>query len=297
MSSPTVRFIKTNLDGILVMGSLLSIRGEGITSEVDEAVLAAFQRYSPDTQGLSSVQNYLSGLSGDQIVGVVSNVKGILHEMEFVKMENSDGDTISAVIFPTTNHKGFDAVISDAGTGEIWPIQLKTTDDQEYVQEWVDKYPDGEILVSEEIASELGLESSGFSNQELTVRVEDFVDGLIAQGAGSPLWSLFPTLVLISVSFVLIELHRRYRAGKITKAQLTAMAVAATGLKATKIGALMMLLHIPVVNVVVGAVLVSGMLYSLLMLGSSVDPRAVLNTSRELFYRRPLARLMAARPA
>ena len=30
----------------------------------------------------------------DSIGGIVSNVKGILHEMEWVAMENSDGDSV-----------------------------------------------------------------------------------------------------------------------------------------------------------------------------------------------------------
>ena len=88
--------------------------------------------------------------------------------MEFVKIENSDGDTITAAMFPETNHKGFDVVMNDSSTGETWEVQLKTTDNQDYVEDWLSKYPDGEILLSEEIASEMGLESSGYSNEELT---------------------------------------------------------------------------------------------------------------------------------
>ena len=47
-------------------------------------------------------------MSDEQLVGVVSNVKGILHEMEYVRLENTDGDSISAAMFPDTNHKGFE---------------------------------------------------------------------------------------------------------------------------------------------------------------------------------------------
>ena len=262
-SEKTANFIKTNFDEILILASLQSIRSGFSDTEVDQAVLAAFQRYSPQTQDIEGVQAYLEDLSEEQIAGVVSNVKGILHEMEFVRIENSDGDSVTAAMFPKANHEGFDVVMNDSSTGETWEIQLKTTDNKEYVQEWLDKYPDGEILVSEELASEMNLDSSGFSNEEITVRVEDFVDQAISMGVNSNIWVLFSTLTLLSVSLVLIELFNRYKRGEISEKEFRQMAIKATGIKAGKIALLMTLLSIPVINVVVGAGLVAQLLYAL----------------------------------
>ena len=288
----TVQFIKTNFDEILIIGAFESIRGGFGTTETDQAVLAAFQRYSSQTQDLDSVQNYLNDLSEDQITGVVSSVKGILHEMEFVKIENSDGDSITAAMFPETNHQGFDVVMNDSSTGDTWEIQLKTTENQEYVQEWLAKYPDGEILLSEEIASAMSLDSSGFSNQELTGRVEDFVDQLISKGVGSSIWDLFPTLSLLSVSFVLLELYKRYQSGEISETEFTEMSVKATGIKVTKFALLMGIMCIPVVNVAVGAALVARVLYSLT---SSANLLSIVDIPKELSkadYQKPLRKIM-----
>jgi hypothetical protein len=49
--------------------------------DTDAAVLASFQRYSDPTRNLEDTKEYLQDLSDEQINGVVSGVKGILHEM------------------------------------------------------------------------------------------------------------------------------------------------------------------------------------------------------------------------
>ena len=261
--SSTVKFLKTNFDELAIIASLQAIRDGLESTEQDQTVLAAFRRYSGETQDIDSVRDYLNALSENQIEGVVSNVKGILHEMEFLSFENSDGDSVTAAMFPETNHKGFDVVLTDYETGESWETQLKTTDNTDYVKEWMDKYPDGEILVSEEIASELNLPSSGFSNQELTVRVETFVDRLVSEGASTSIWGLFPLLSLLSISLVVMELHKRLRSGEITMQQFKSMSLRTTGIKAGKFAILLAALSVPVVNVVVGAGLVARIIYSL----------------------------------
>ena len=289
--NPAIKFVRTNFDELLIIGSFHSIQSGLATTEVDEAVLAAFQRYSSETQDLDSVQEYLENLSETQITGVVSSVKGILHEMEFVKIENSDGDTITAAMFPETNHKGFDVVMNDSSTGETWEVQLKTTDNQDYVEDWLSKYPDGEILLSEEIASEMGLESSGYSNEELTGRVTDFVDELVSRGTNSSIWELFPTLSLLSVSFVLMELHKRYQSGEISEEEFKKMSARATGIKVTKFAFLMVVMSIPVVNVAVGAALIAKVLYSLT---SSADLPPIMDIPNDLSagdYEKPLKHL------
>ena len=263
LSESTVNFVKTNFDEIAIMVSLQSIKDSLGATETDQAVLAAFKRYSKETQDMDSVRDYLNGMSDDQIGGVISNVKGILHEMEFVRFENSNGDSVTAAMFPETNHQGFDVVLTDEKTGQSWETQLKTTDSANYVQEWMSKHPDGEILISEEIASELNLSSSGFSNEELTVRVETFVDGLVSTDADASVWGLFPTLTLLSVSFVVIELYRRFRSGEITQEQFRSISLRTTGIKAGKFGILLAALSIPGLNIVVGAGLVAKVVYSL----------------------------------
>ena len=288
-SGPTINFVRTNLDELAILASFESIRtGFGVT-EYDQAVLEAFKRYSDKTQDMESVRDYLEGMTEEQILGVISNVKGILHEIEFVRMENSDGDSVTATLFPETNHKGFDIELTDESTGQVWQTQLKTTDNEDYVQEWIEKHPDGEILVSKEIADEMGLPSSGFSNEEITVKVETFTEKLLDASEFSPVWYLLPTsLALISISLVVRELYKRYRDGEITIHQFKSMCLKITGIKTGKFAVLMVALKIPVVNVFVGTVLIAKIIYSLSLcvdkipkkLGKTGDLTAFLTLKR-----------------
>lgn len=262
MISPTIRYLKTNFDELAIMMSLVAVR-DSIETEQDMAVLAAFQRYSGKTQKIDDVRSYLNGLSEDQIAGVVHNVKGILHEMEFVRIENSDGDNVTAAMFSDTNHPGHDIILIDRETGLSQEVQLKATDSKGDVEEWMDKHPDGEIQVSEEMASELDLPTSGLSNQGITVKVEAFVDKLISEEANAPIWDFFPALTLVSVSLVVGELYKRYRSGDISMEQFKSMSARATGIKLAKFAALLVGLSIPGVNVVVGAGIVAKTVYAL----------------------------------
>ena len=42
-------------------------------------------------------------------------------------IENSDGDSIMAGMFPDTNHKDYDIWVVDSSSGELWTEQLKAT--------------------------------------------------------------------------------------------------------------------------------------------------------------------------
>lgn len=278
------RSIETNIDEILIVGSLAAVRDGSRLSETDEAVLAAFRRYSGETQDIESVRDYLSGLSEAEIGGVVSNVKGILHEMEYVRIENADGDSVSAALFADTNREDFDVVITDELTGEVREIQLKATDSPDYVQQWIAEHPEGEIQVTREIADELNLESSGFSSEQLTVRTENFIDGLLSSDFGAPVWALLPTLSLISISFVAVGLYERFAAGEITREQLFWMLAKASGIKVAKISILVAALKVPVLNVIVAAGLVAKTIYSLILL---TEPPAEFRKSE---YMSPVVR-------
>ena len=109
---------------------------------------------------------------------------------------------------------------------------------------------------------------------------------------GSSIWDLFPTLSLMSVSFVLMELYKRYKSGEISETEFKEMSVKATGIKVTKFALLMGIMCIPVVNVAVGAALVARVLYSLT---SSANLLSIVDIPKELSkadYQKPLSKLI-----
>jgi hypothetical protein len=262
-----VQYIRKNFDPIAILTAVAAIAATDEASDLSEeelSVLAALKRSNSALQdaSLPDIQDYLSALDNDQIKGLVSNVKGILHETEFVRIENEDGDSVFASIFPSTNHPDTDIQLLDQSSGETWEIQLKATDNEAYVNDWIETHPDGEIVVTEELAEKMGLPSSGQSNEEITVRVDDFVDKMREMSDSDSLWDYFPALSAASIALVFWELWRRYKNNEINWETFKTLAARATGLKVAKIGLIIFLLTIPIVGQITGAALVAQILIS-----------------------------------
>jgi len=265
--SSAFHYVKKNFDEGAIVAALASLTMAEPTdtlSDQDALVLAALRRANGSLaeQPIADIKTYLASLSDEQVPGLVSNVKGIMHEMEFVRLENDDGDSIYASMFGSPNHPDTDVLFTDMVTGDSWEIQLKATDNAAYVQDWIDTHPDGQIMVTEELAQQMGLPSSGLANEELTTDVSDFVSRMIEQTDAPDIWDFFPAISLISASIIAIELWRRYQRGEIDLATFQRLAALATGLKLTKIAALIFLLSLPVVGQITGAAMVAGLLLS-----------------------------------
>ena len=204
-------FIK-NIEEKTILAIFAKVKASEALTLGDRLVLDAFKRYSPQLSDEETLRTYLSNLSDAQLQGVSSNVKGILHELEFVAKENNDFDNVRAALYETTNHPGYDVQMFNTSTGEAWEIQLKATDNASYVDEWIDKH-DGDILITEELAKREGLESSGFSNEELTKRVEEFIDTSISQGSAFNVnvFQYFPHVTTLAIGLMIWNLYKRKR--------------------------------------------------------------------------------------
>ncbi len=192
-------------------------------------MLSALRRSRADLAGASQeeLRDYLRSLDEEQLPGLVNNVKGIAHEVWYVEAENADGDGVSAYMYGDTNHPDFDVVLVDDVTGEELELQLKTTDSTAYVENAIDELGAERVVVTEELANELGVESSGISNEELTADVEGVVDGII----DAPyLWDYVPALSAWSLALLVTSLTRRYLRKEID-AQRNYSAMGAAGMK------------------------------------------------------------------
>lgn len=260
-----VHYIRRNFDeaAILAVAAKLAFEENPDFSESELATIAAMQRAHPQAgDSTEELGSWLSAMNDDQIQGVVNNTKGVLHEMEFVRLENDDGDAIHAALYGSTNHPGTDVQFVDIDSGETWSAQLKATDDASYVQDWIDSHPDGEILVTSELAARMDLSPSGLSNEHLTARTEDVVNQLLEAGSESDLWDYFPALTVASIALVVWELWTRHCKGEITLSQFKWMTAKVSGLKAGKLALLSVAMMIPGINVVTGAGLVASLLFS-----------------------------------
>lgn len=264
-NSRGLQYLRKNFDSAAIVSALSAVAltddAEALEDR-DYAVLAALRRSNSvlENAPLPEVQGYLRGLDDDQVPGLVSNVKGILHEMEFVRVENEDGDSVYVSFFDATNHPDTDVQFIDESTGETWEAQLKATDDASYVTDWIDRHPGGEILVTDELANKMELPTSGQSNDQLTTDVEDFVDKMAEADDADTFWDYFPALSLASISLVVWELWQRHQRREIDWSTFKRLSARATGLKVAKIGTIGLLLSIPVVGQVTGALLVAKLL-------------------------------------
>jgi len=263
---PDIKYLKKNFDEIAILACLgnLAFKSNFEMTEDNQMIFSALKHSSEEfnNSNIEEISEKLSNYDSNQIEGLVSNVKGITHEMEFVKLENEDGDSVYATIYQDTNHPGFDVELFNQETGEYWDVQLKATDSSSYVNEWITEHPDGEILVTDELANKMELQSSGINNDEITVKVEDFVDKLINSNDLNSLASYFPVLAISSISIIVWELWARYKNGEITFTQFKLLSGLAIGQKTIKIGILIILLSIPGLNIVVGASMLAQLIYT-----------------------------------
>lgn len=116
---------------------------------------------------------YLRSYDEDQLRGVLSNVKGIYHELLIEHLENTDGDEINARLFEETNYPGADVEFVTEGD-VIHEVQVKAVQDPAAIVEHFARYPEIDVLATTEVYEELNgvfgdrLQSSGFSNLEIS---------------------------------------------------------------------------------------------------------------------------------
>ena len=249
--------VRRNWDETVIMAAFIKVVSSPSPDLTygDQVILEAFRRSTKELANadIGEIRAYLKQMDEDQIVGIVNNVKGITHEIIYVEMENNDGDTVIADLFPETNHEGTDVILHDVGTGETWEAQLKATDDESYVSDWLEEHQSGEILVTKEIAEKMGLDSTGVENEVLTADVESFIDHIMNDES---LWDYLPLMAPVALVPVIWGLMNRLRKGEIQKERFVALLMSATGWKLGKVFLLTASLSVPGVNMGVATALV-----------------------------------------
>ncbi len=149
-----------------------------------DLVLDALRRSTKSLEiaSVEELSQYVKGLSPEQLRGVVSNTKGIYHEMLFVEMYNSDADDVTAKLMEQTNYPGADVQFFTEGE-VIREVQLKAISSPTLVYEHLRRYPDIEILATDEVAAIIeGVDSSGLTNATLSKDVIERMHDLEGQG-------------------------------------------------------------------------------------------------------------------
>ena len=258
-------FVQKNIDELAVISVISKLRGgEKIITEEENIILEAMIRSSNKITDLDSAIAFAKTTAAkgtESLMGAANNIKGIAHELIYVKTENEDGDTVFAFMPEDTNHPQFDVLTVNTATGEQQWEQLKTTFNEEHIYNWIEKYPgsEGSLKVNVEMAEKLGLPSTGIVDKELSVSVNNLLDKLIEMDE-SQLTNIFETsvpLTVIASSFAVYGLFKKYQKKEISKKKFIFLSAKITGLKAAKILILLSLLALPVVGQIVGVYLIS----------------------------------------
>lgn len=166
---------------------------------------------------LEEIRLYLDSYDEKSLEGVLSNVKGIYHELLFEHSENYDGDGITARLFESTNHPGADVEFMINGD-VISQIQLKAVKNRDLVLEHFEKYPDIDVYSTSEVASKIeGVFDSGFTNAELEASVYKFAEQF---GFGDLLEKTSKGFVLGSVSSLAFAIALAVKEKRISKEDL-----------------------------------------------------------------------------
>ena len=247
-------YVRNNFDELAILTLLLSISKKKVFSSLstDESlVLSALRRSSNEfkTIPLDEIGSIIDNYSASQKNGLINNIKGILFELEFIKVENEDGDNIIAYQFENTNYPTYDIALIDEDTGDIVnEIQLKATENISYINDWIEKNGSENIILTDEIARKLGLQSSGITNEGLKIRVEDFLEKIVELDDVS-LESAISGIGIISIAISVIGLAKKWKTGEISRDKFLKMSSIMTGQKIIKLSLLAITLSIPGLNV------------------------------------------------
>lgn len=187
----------------------------------EELVLDALRRSTNDLNDASPGQlaNYINEASNEQLRGVISNVKGIYHELLYANAENTDGDEISAFLAEDTNQAGHDLeFVIDGKVIEI--VQLKAVASPEHIYAHLANYPDIDVVATEEVATMIdGVQSSGFSNRELEETVRETLSTVGGEGSNIEALEAASESLLIGAAFAA---KKALRNGQINTRELKA---------------------------------------------------------------------------
>lgn len=155
----------------------------------EQLVVEALRRSNKALSDMSlpEMGGYLRSLDDASLRGLAHNVKGIYHELQFVRRENLDGDAVTARIFPEANHPGADVVLSRDGQ-DFAELQLKATDNDSPLAKHFERYPDISVAATDEVVGSMpGVKSSGFSDAALESDVKDAFSSVYDQAHASQL--------------------------------------------------------------------------------------------------------------
>ena len=166
---------------LLVVGGITLSQMLHDPASVPENVRQAFALAYPNLVQTESFSDAVARMSSDELLGLVSGVKGKLFELELVDHLNSGGlpDGYYAEMADSATQPGWDIRVLDEHGQVSELLQAKATESAQYVQEALQRYPDIDVTTTTEVHAQLtalglaeNVNNSGISEAVLQAKVE-----------------------------------------------------------------------------------------------------------------------------
>ena len=172
-------------------------------NNIPEEIQLAFRTAYPQMSTKYNLEDIINEFNYSEIQGLVNGIKGKLFEIRYVDYLNDGNlpDGYSAVLASSPNNPGWDIAILDSNGSIAQELQMKATNSLTYIKEALERYPDINIVTTDEMYSNLIMHGmadnvidSGISNAELTeVVTEALENNSIEMNFGLP---VIPLLII-----------------------------------------------------------------------------------------------------
>jgi len=193
----------TTVDSIMLGGeTLITLLAAGT---IPDEIIKAYDAAYPNLSDSISFEDKVRELDGEALTGFISGVKGKLFEQKYVAYLNDGNlpDGYTAVLAESATQPGWDIAI-EGQNGEIASVlQAKATDSVSYVQDALEKYPNIDVVTTDEVYSHLAMSGISENITNGSVSNVELVDALGGAVDASELTMNYapPMLALAFIAF------------------------------------------------------------------------------------------------
>lgn len=219
------------------MASLLAGYNNALEGPVGGLFIQSIRDLYPNLEDadMSELAAHFRGYDERQMEGIMNQLKGRLHERMVETLENSDGDEWIARLHDDPYHPSTDIIFENTETGDAFEVSLKATDNPDYVEHALSRYPHDPVMATHEAAlaseGDSRVSSSGLTNENMENLTEENFDRLIDQIEPSRFDAFGGTIagVSLAAAATLWPFVAAWMRGRITREQLEAASLKTLG--------------------------------------------------------------------
>lgn len=174
---------KKKIKGEIFFAASMAYLLEGKTKNFDgpiskmwlEAWRMSFTNKLSPNSSIEEIRDLAESYNSEQMAGVENLVQSKFYEILESTYENMDGDKWSAKLFKDPSHPATDVRFYNSDTKQTYEVNYKLTDNVNYIENHLDKYPDTPVITSPEVAEKMNnpLVSGGKYETDEVIKLSD----------------------------------------------------------------------------------------------------------------------------